>query len=304
MLIYDNKLFSDYAEFFVEGVCFDRTGYFGHKNKIKVLQKIPVGKKLDFETLCYQRAKELISRGKTIYLLWSGGIDSSLVLALLEQSGITKDQLVIMLSIDAFKVNPIACKTVLSKYNFEFVNKLCNKSYSDGLLLSGIGMDMLIHDTDLKTFKPESLDDLFEKMSKKFNKSKNEYKELALKMSELVGVDCNTCEDFNRIKCLVFFWQIELVMIGFLTGCGVYGVNYENFFTTEDFQSWSLYYPAKSLSGFDSFGNKKISSDMVKKLNPDYVTTNPMDYGPSIFLFFRKKILASINDNWQYTYEP
>ena len=107
MLIFDDQWFRDYAELFLEPICFDRTGQFGHGEQINALQTVPAGRELDFETLCRQRARELIDRNRPIELLWSGGVDSSLVLALLEAENIPADQLLLLISSDIFRVNPV-----------------------------------------------------------------------------------------------------------------------------------------------------------------------------------------------------
>ena len=304
MLIFDDQLFRDYAELFLEPICFDRTGQFGHGEQINALQAVPAGRELDFETLCRQRARELIDRNRPIELLWSGGVDSSLVLALLEAENIPADQLLLLISSDTFRVNPTGAGKALKQYRYVLPSTLNNHIRNQALLLSGIGMDMLIHDHEIQRFRPTSLADLLNKMSDKSSRPRNQYDNVALKMAQVVGVDCIIAEDFSRLKCFVFFWQQEMLMLGRLAGSGIYGQDFENFFTTEDFQSWSLFHSAKSLSGFDQYGNKRIPSELIHRLNPNYLTTKPSSQQLNLQSLFEWKPVIRITDDWQYTYDP
>lgn len=306
MLIFDDQLFSDYAELFLEPVCFDRTGQFGHADQVKALQTIPTGRDLDFETLCHQRARELIDRNQIINLLWSGGADSSLVLAMLDAEDIPSDQLNLVISSDVFWINPNGVKTALKKFTYVLPSRQPQRlgafMFEDDLMLSGIGLDMLIHDYDIRKFRPDNLNHFIDKLSSESGRQRKEYDDIAIAMAEIVGVDCETAEDFSRLKCFVFFWQQEVLMLGRLAGSGIYGKDFENFFTTEDFQSWSLFHTAKSLSGFDEFGNKRIPSELIKKLNPDYLTTRRSRQQFGMQSLFEWKPVTRITDDWQYTY--
>lgn len=73
----------------------------------------------DFGTLCIERAAEILGEGKTVYFMYSGGLDSTCMLVafhhVLKQSG-NYEQLVIATSPDAQAENPDAWKQIVRPF--------------------------------------------------------------------------------------------------------------------------------------------------------------------------------------------
>lgn len=92
----------------------DRTNTLRTPVVIKNVCPIPVFSpmKRPFEELCNERARELLMRadalGSSIYVLWSGGIDSTLVLVSLLKNASTaqKKNIVVLLSEESIGENP------------------------------------------------------------------------------------------------------------------------------------------------------------------------------------------------------
>jgi hypothetical protein len=96
-------------------------------------------KPIDLATACYNRSKELISTNKKIYVLWSGGIDSTLVVTSLLQAGIPKDQIFVVCNTDSQRENYNFFLKILNSVNLVSTEKIMQTlKYKnlDGLVLS------------------------------------------------------------------------------------------------------------------------------------------------------------------------
>lgn len=122
-----NQELIDYCEIFKvvgENACLiDRTGSISTPFKTIDLNPIPPmsNSVKDFGELCIERAEEIIKDGRPIYLMYSGGLDSTCVLVALheafERLGGFKSQLTIVTSLDGIDENPIAwSKLILPNY--------------------------------------------------------------------------------------------------------------------------------------------------------------------------------------------
>jgi hypothetical protein len=102
---YSDEVFAAYratCDFFESVTLVDRTGTdFPHFLPVKCITPMPknaAGFHKTFETCALERAAALVGSGKLIELYWSGGIDSTSVLAALIRAGIKRDQLRIFLT--------------------------------------------------------------------------------------------------------------------------------------------------------------------------------------------------------------
>ena len=102
---------------------------------------------LDLLECCTKRAKEIISRNKKIYLMWSGGIDSTLMLVSFLLINAEKDQIVVACNNESIKENYNFYKNHIRE-NFTLISseELMQKmKYQnlDELVLSGEQGDLL-----------------------------------------------------------------------------------------------------------------------------------------------------------------
>lgn len=96
-------------------------------------------KKIDLDTACFNRSKELIASNKKIYVLWSGGIDSTLVVASLLEAEISKDQIYVVCNVDSQKENYNFFLKILPKVNLfstERLMQILKYGALDGIVLS------------------------------------------------------------------------------------------------------------------------------------------------------------------------
>lgn len=96
-------------------------------------------KNIDLDTACFNRSRELIALGKKIYVLWSGGIDSTLVVVSLLKAGIPKDQIYVVCNTDSQKENYNFFLKILNSVNLvstEMLMQTLKYKNLDGLVLS------------------------------------------------------------------------------------------------------------------------------------------------------------------------
>jgi len=283
---------------------FDRTGTFHTLDGYSVLQSIPTMKNFDFQELCEARAQELVSRGKHIKLMWSGGADGSLVLALLERSGMSADQLSVICNSCAFSINPLLAEHIADKYPVivaaGFEEGLTECVSDDSLILTGIGADMLTAGFEKKGYPDFTLDELVAEWIKDSEFTAQDYQDLFAKLSQAADEPCETVAQYSFLKNLVLCWQSELLNVGRHTGKGQYGTHFENFFCTEDFQSWSLYHDADSVWGLDEWGNKKVVADILNDVQPGYLPRTGKQGRFSTWQLYSRQHVLEIRDDWGY----
>lgn len=297
-VLFDNRLLKKEAHLLLEPALLDRTGTFHSLDGIKVIQTLPEKSAFNFSELCQARAEQIVGLNKKIYLLWSGGADSTLVLMLLEQSGLSDDQLVVLVTSDSVTVNPTLADYITGHYDMDcpslYPDKL--RSFMDnGLILSGIGMDMLTTGFDVDHVKTDDLDGLTQYLQPLTDGTKAEYQAVFEKLSAAAGLPCETVQQYSRLKNLILCWQPELLMIGRLAGYGVYDQHYLNFYQTREFQQWSL-----SHTGFtkDRFGNKSLIAERINSLHPNWLPKRKARF--TMPQLFTNQRIVRITDDWQY----
>jgi len=96
-------------------------------------------KNIDLDTACFNRSKELIASNKKIYVLWSGGIDSTLTVVALLEADIPKDQIYVVCNTDSLKENYNFFLKISDRVNFvstERVMQILKYDNLDGMVLS------------------------------------------------------------------------------------------------------------------------------------------------------------------------
>ena len=295
-VLFDKNILSKEASLLLEPALLDRTGTFHALDNITVIQPLPKPEPHDFYSLCMNRAEEIIALNKKIYLLWSGGADSTLVFLLLERQGIRDDQLVILVSSDSVVINPAMDHYLTDHYEIDcpslYPDKLRAFMGDDSLILSGIGLDMLTSGFDVDHADSNELHDLIRYFQSRTAGTEQEYHTIFARLSEAAGRPCDTVQQFSRLKNMVLCWQPELLTIGRLANYGVYGQHFLNFYQTTKFQQWSFF---NAKTGKDALGNKQIVVDIMDELDSRWLPkVKPRFTLPQ--LFENKETLRMTND--------
>ena len=107
----DIKIFETITNNMSGGWLADRTSIVQLPFRTEIIQKhvmpdFSTIESLSLEECCSKKAHELLSDNSPIYLLYSGGIDSTLALVSLIKAGIRKDQLTVVCNTDSIRENP------------------------------------------------------------------------------------------------------------------------------------------------------------------------------------------------------
>ena len=89
-------------------------------------------------------------------------------------------------------------------------------------------------------------------------------------------------------------------MVGRLSGFGIYGEHYLNFYQTSDFESWSMALSPNDLCKRDDDGNKKTATDLLKTLDKKTIPKARCRQNLSMVDLFKSKNVVKITDDWQY----
>ena len=311
-MLFDAAVMSEQASMLWESSLLDRTGHFHSLDGLTIMQPLTLPDSLStsstFAELCQSRASQMISTGKKINLLWSGGADSSLVLLLLRQQGIDPDQLRILASVDSYRINPALGELINNTYELD-----SPWLHSEGLqyfmadnqaLVSGIGLDMLTGcGFDVTENDCETLDELsaWLRQITGSTASDAEYQAIYDGLAEASGYPCTTIPEYSRLKNLLLCWQPELLHIGRLAGYGQYNEHYINFYTSETFQGWSLAQSIDSLSSRDDWGNKQLAVNLITELDPAMIPRPHCRQTLSMVHYQSgAQPVQTITDDWQY----
>lgn len=250
-------------------VPFDRTGTVKIPINVENLFPIPVLRVFtkSYEEICNDRAKELLLKaenlGVNLYVMYSGGIDSTLILVSLLKNATEsqKQNIVVLMSEDSVKENPVFYRDHINGHlkvdasmNFKYIlgskNILVSGEHNDQLF----GADVIGHFMALfgeeEAHKPYDKEKIISFFNSKVDNPHmntfyvNLFEKLAMKAP--VKIDTN----------FLFFWWINFSIkwqcVYFRTLMYISEKNAENiteeylknhyftFYGTEDFQLWSM----------------------------------------------------------------
>ena len=126
-----------------DGIISDRSGTFTGKYKVKTspIPTIPTSFNKTFETICAERAAQLIGTGKNLLISWSGGIDSTCVLVNMINAATNKDQIKVVLGSRSITENQSFYDNhIKDKLNCEIVDGFWADAFrptTDELLVTG-----------------------------------------------------------------------------------------------------------------------------------------------------------------------
>ena len=322
--------FSSYFKIYGHGVVpNDRTGTIRFPVRTKSLFPIPVFRPVTrtFEDICNGRAKELLSRADalriTLYVFWSGGVDSTLALVSLLKNATPeqKNNIVVLMSEESITEYP-------GFYRDHIHGKLRTESSGGFPLLLG-GNHLIVngeHNDQLFG------SDIVAKFIGMFGTSAMHQSYSRDTLSAFYNSFLNDegtthfyMDLFERVKAAapvpistnyLFFWWInfalkwQTVSIRTLTFASARNVekitpeyianNYAPFYRTDEFQLWSMNNLDKKIKD-DWRSYKWVSKDIIYDYTRDAdYRDNKIKRGSLHFLVVRQKIWPFIDENFHF----
>jgi len=259
--IINQDITDDYINLFKESNFFfnltasaiDRTGANEFFIPIKI-SKIPKDKnncEKSFKQICEERSLELLRTNKRINIMWSGGIDSSLVLFSLINKANDLKQLRVILTPDSIvESGNIFDRYINNKIEFilepkcarpQFFNKPQFKDFNfdKEIITSGCNGDNINSIQRITLPYEEKLWHLqYEEALSKFTSKR--VIDFLNKSIKAFPKEIKTYKDFLKFYCFNFHWHKEkyynLVGIDYK-----YYSIYNSFYGTDDFQKWSIW---------------------------------------------------------------
>jgi len=259
---------------------------------IKIL-KIPYDKdniNKSFKQLCLERAEQLISKGKRINIMWSGGIDSTLALFCLMNKVNDKSQLRVILTPESIiESGNIFDKFIKNKINFILETKVArrcffykeeyeNFNFNNEIITTGSGSDPLNSIMRLKIPYEEELWHLkYENVLSKFtNKNVIDFLNKSIKK---FPKKIKTYIEFLKFYQINYNWQRENYF-NLVNLDSRYFNCFDNFFETDDFQKWSIW---NDESNILTNTVKKPQRDLIYELTNDKLYSYNKIKGMSTF---------------------
>lgn len=264
------KIFSYFFSMYgTRVVPLDRTETIKVPIQTKSLYPIPVLKPFtkSFEEICNERAREILARAEArqsrLRVLWSGGIDSTLLLVSLLKNGSQgqRDTIVVMLTEESIAENPRFYRDhVRGKLTVEPANQFPYLLGGPDMFLGGEHNDQLFGSDAIgalilrfgpsiihQTYTRDTFFTFFNEMTGNPQVT-NFYLDLFERLKEAAPVPVNSCYEFLWWINFSLKWQcVSLRMLSYTAprnapkiNLGYIGTNYLQFYNTEDFQLWSL----------------------------------------------------------------
>ena len=302
---------------------YDRTQHYQHFLNIK---HIPLPKldnfSKNFEDVVSERAKYLVKQNKSINLLWSGGIDSTLAFAALEREISNPDQLKITCTYNSiFESGSFFDKHIKNKFEYDIgVRQLTTQPYnfkfdSDIVLSGQLGDHLMGHynsDDCLysnafftrKDKKNPSKEQVIDEMDSKVQDVlSEEYYNFYLPIMKRAGVVVENMKDFLWFCFFVCAWTTgthRLKMIQSLKHMSCF----DAFFDTEDFQKWSMLHKGGKYHPLHPDWKtefKQIIGDVgyMKKTK----CNSSLLFGPALKIYKVNSVLCVMEDGTNYIHK-
>lgn len=264
--------------------CRDRTGVL---NRFGIYRTTPVpkwdltvtGTQRNIEDIINERARYLINNiDRSITVLWSGGVDSTLVMCALISNGIPRDKLKVYCTRDSVEEAPNFMEWVRSNgYEIHpksagYVRRDFDRNHGDSFILSGDGADQLFGSVyGLRSAFLHNMNWIAAwklcfstQISKTLPKNKT-FDFLQEWMNEYSGRNIETFGEF--LWWINFALKYDAITEHFrLEFEGKYDSHQDSFFDTREFQQWSV-------NNFPSIRkhNQWLSHKYYKKPFKDYI---------------------------------
>lgn len=263
----DEELLNNYinASKNYNDVVFDRTGILPKVFRTSYPFPLPLThqyKEKSFESLCVERAKELISTNKKIHIWWSGGMDSTCALASVVSHLKNKDQLVIEMTHSSIvESGSLFEKYIRNNFNYNLeIIKSERHVPSDELSISGyVGNHIMGQGSTNQNYPFDQWELSWQNFIGKHPRMSEKAVEFISPVLQIYP-KLETFFDFMRMYLMVFKWHQDIYQHG------IKNFHHESFYDTIDFQQWALY--SKELP----YGNglmKLPMKNIIKKVFPD-----------------------------------
>lgn len=250
-------------------VVIDRSHIISIPVQVKALSSIPLMRPFHatFEDICNRRALELLKRADAadsqVYVSWSGGIDSTLVLVSLLKNATAaqKKRIIVLLSEESIAENPrfyrehirgaLHCEaSVMFPYVLGTRHLFVSGELNDQIFGAAAPGDLMIKFGDAIVHKPYSRDVLFNYYRQKIDSADivNFYLDLFEKVVRAAPVPIVTYFDYFWWINFTLKWQsVALRVLSFTAERNSAGVtahylenNFAPFYGTDEFQLWSM----------------------------------------------------------------
>jgi hypothetical protein len=220
-------------------IFFDRTGILPKLFKTKDFP-LPLTDKYvekSFETVCIERAQELINTNKVINVWWSGGLDSTCIIASIIPLLKNREQLVIQMTHSSI----VESGTMFENYirnNFKYnLLPITGRRYvpKDELSISGfVGNHIMGQGSTNQSYPFEDWDKPWQIFVDKHPRIRSESLEFIEPVMQIYP-KLNTFFDFMRFYMIVFKWNQDLYLHH------IRDFEHESFYDTKEFQQWAMY---------------------------------------------------------------
>lgn len=233
----------------------------------------------DLKSVCINRAEELSKTNKKIYVMWSGGIDSTLVMTSFILANANKDQIIVVADNDGIKENPNFFNNFIYKnYQIMATEKLTQHAKFipiDGILIQGEHADHIVSGllsskmlsffgNDFLKEKPsrKNITDLFKKNGM-LDHHADKWYDMIMATAVKSPRPIDTNNDFSWWFNFNFRWQHakEKFRARIHPAC-----HYETFYQSHEIQQWSV---NNLLMPFSEKIDKKAFRDIIYELTKD-----------------------------------
>lgn len=238
------------------------------------IPSIPKTFNKSYDDICNETVESLISKNKKIKILWSGGIDSTLILVCFLRAGY-KDQIEVLLSSESIAENYSFYRNhLLGKVKMSPAYDLKKVYDENSILLGGEYNDQLLGSNllplFLKYYDPADLFNKFDKdklrkiFSSKQENNVDSWIQLYLETTSAAPVPIETNLDFHWWINFCCKWQGLYFRLVSYFECPVNFENYQHFFQNNDFQIWAM------LNHSQHFDKWKDYKSLCKKIIWDF----------------------------------
>jgi hypothetical protein len=286
----DIEIFSDITNIISSSWIIDRTEIAKTPFRSNLLEEYKINdasflnKNLKFDDICVSTANTFSSSSGKIYILWSGGLDSTVLIISMLKAGVDKQKIIIACNPDGLKENyNFYRKFILPNFKVIASEKLMQQAstvgINDGIILNGDPADALygidlslnlaaLHGVEFlkNPCSRELITDYFISQGMK-EKSANCWYDFFMSSSNQSPRQIKTLSDFSWWITFNHRWQSanEKIKLRIQNDS-----NYKTFFGNTDFQNWACYRDNSSVKTLKDF---KLE---IKKIIYDY--TKDQDY--------------------------
>ena len=275
----------------VDDSLMDRTGYFWQYLNLDASPLPPIPTEaINLHDIITNEAKKY-DRYNEIYVLWSGGIDSTALLVALMKT-IKPEKITILCSDLSIAEYPWFYETFKDSYNFEVLDRSTNlydylgefRSKDDYIVISGYVGDHLFgvssmlsefpHLAKIKwqdAIRDEGFAFKHTQMSQGTNYSPTNLKDLTIRKMEAhidnFGINITSLD--RLCWWILFAFAFDRKAFSWINDKRTYAIKTDAFYAHDEFQAWPLYVYHHDLLDFESIAHKMPLKDYIYEFTGD-----------------------------------